>query len=228
MGGLLLGVSRVATGFDPLSLSPALWFKADAITGLVDADAIDTWPDSSGNARNLTPLNNAYRPTWETGEKNGLPVARFDGTNDHLVTAAFTLNQPATYFFVVKMLASGGYRTLADGNTVNSVTHWNSNGGAKWQQYAGAFGAQQTVDTTNYFIVTSVVNGASSEMYVNGGAAATGNAGANNAAGFALGGRALGENAQMDVGEVLVFPSALGSTDRAAVRDYLNARWAVY
>ena len=72
-------------------ISPIAWYKADAITGLSDGDPIDTWPDSSGNGRDLTQTGTA-RPLYKTGIVNSLPVARFDGSNDELLSAAFTVS----------------------------------------------------------------------------------------------------------------------------------------
>ena len=39
---------------------------------------------------------------------------------------------------------------------------------------------------------------------------------------------ANGENCACDIAEILVFPTALSSTDRAKVESYLNAKWACY
>lgn len=59
----------------------SLWFKADAITGLVNDDPVSTWSDSSDNGNDATQTLTA-RPLYKTNILNGLPVVRFDGSND--------------------------------------------------------------------------------------------------------------------------------------------------
>lgn len=61
-----------------------LWLKADAFTGLVDGQEVPSglnagWPDQSGLNFHYTAAGTP-RPTYETNEKNGLPVVRFNGT----------------------------------------------------------------------------------------------------------------------------------------------------
>ena len=59
------------------------WYKGDSITGN-DGDAVSAWSDSSGNGNNLAQASSARQPTLQTDELNGLPVVRYDGTNDIL------------------------------------------------------------------------------------------------------------------------------------------------
>ena len=62
-----------------------LWLAADQITGLSDGDPLSVaWPDISGNAHDASQGTPGYYPGYETGEINGLPVVRFDGTDDYL------------------------------------------------------------------------------------------------------------------------------------------------
>ncbi len=64
------------------------WWKADAIGG-ADGDTISSWVDSSGTTAPLVQGTSSRRPTLQTIEINGLPVVRFDGSNDFMeVTAA--------------------------------------------------------------------------------------------------------------------------------------------
>jgi hypothetical protein len=95
-GGIVLPRGGAGGGgaFDPLSLSPALWLKADALA-LADAAAVSSWTDSSGNARHATQGTGANQPTYRTNIVNGKPVIRFDGSTDHLVTPALPTAVPA-------------------------------------------------------------------------------------------------------------------------------------
>lgn len=100
-------------------ISPIAWYKADAITGLSDGDPIDTWPDSSGNSRDLTQTGTA-RPLYKTGIVNSLPVARFDGSNDFMSSSSFTLSSNVCCAVVYQLSALKDYNSLV--NVHNSST----------------------------------------------------------------------------------------------------------
>lgn len=86
MSGLLLAK---AGGFHPLQIANCqLWLDAAQITGLVDADPVTTWNDLSGNARNASQATSANKPTYRTSQINGLPVVRFDGTDDFMTAGS--------------------------------------------------------------------------------------------------------------------------------------------
>src|SRR4051812_40492914 len=102
---MLMGVGNPGA-FDPLSLSPHVWFKADS-ESYANNDAVGTVTDRSGNSRNATQATAAQKPTFKTGIQNGLPVYRFDGVDDNMATAAWTaLSQPTTIFFVASYTTS--------------------------------------------------------------------------------------------------------------------------
>src|SRR5689334_2613148 len=59
-------------------------FDASALTGLTDGQAVDSWPDSSGNGYTASAANagscTGGSPVYKTAIQNGLPVVRFSGT----------------------------------------------------------------------------------------------------------------------------------------------------
>ena len=59
----------------------AVWFKANAITGLANGAAVSIWPDVSGNTNNATQTAVSQQPAYVTNAMNGLPVVRFNSTN---------------------------------------------------------------------------------------------------------------------------------------------------
>lgn len=97
-------------GFNPLSLSPALWLDAsdsntlyDTTTGgaLVGAGgAVARWEDKSGNARHATQATLANRPLRTAAAQGGKDALTFDGVNDFMATPAFGGTQDCTYFLV--------------------------------------------------------------------------------------------------------------------------------
>ncbi len=71
---------------DPASLSPSGWYRAQDISG-IDGTAVGTWPDASGNGRDLTQGTAANKPVMFLRGRNGKKFVRFDGTNDSLASS---------------------------------------------------------------------------------------------------------------------------------------------
>ena len=102
----------------------ALWLKADSITGLNDGDTVNTWNDSSTNARNATRELGA--PVYKTNVLNGKPVVRFPADGE----SRFTFSQMSdirTVFWVVKETATTNPHFLL-GDDNNYHFHRGSNG----------------------------------------------------------------------------------------------------
>lgn len=67
-----------------VSLNPsslAVWFRADAITGLASGSPVSMWNDSSGNGYDATQPASKHQPLYVAAAMNGLPVVRFNATN---------------------------------------------------------------------------------------------------------------------------------------------------
>ncbi len=73
------GTNSTEAGASPWALM--VWFKADAIAGLVNGAAVSSWTDLSGNGYNAMQPVTGSRPTYVTGAMNGLPVVRFNAAN---------------------------------------------------------------------------------------------------------------------------------------------------
>ena len=216
------------TPFSPTDISGLLgWWKADAL-GLSDGATVTSWTDSSGNARHLTGVGTTY----ETAEINGLAIVRFDGVDDQL-SVAFTCNQPHTRFYVAK------YRSAFTAQESFADNH-SSVGSGRAQMYRPASttigmyaaGGITTATTPQAYHVYGVVfNGASSLITIDGAAPVTGSTGTGagtNTGGIRLGSNASpGEWADADVAEVIVYDTALGTTNRESVEDYLKSKYAL-
>jgi hypothetical protein len=88
----------------PSSLSNLVrWYKADAIVGLSDGDAVVSWTDSSSSAVNGTQSNASKKPIYKTGIVNSLPVVRFDGSDDFLSIGNLSALTAGEVFIVRKI-----------------------------------------------------------------------------------------------------------------------------
>src|SRR5687767_7057806 len=89
--------------FDPSTIAGLqLWLKADAITGLSDADPVTTWEDSHTSNHDATQATGAAKPIYKTGIVNGKPVVRFDGVDDFLGLTSLPAGAAKTLIIVAK------------------------------------------------------------------------------------------------------------------------------
>lgn len=151
-----------------------LWYKADQITGLNDADPVTTWTDLGALLKNLTQSTAGNKPSYRTNVINSLPVVRFDGTDDRMSTASFTsVPQPTTFFVVVKSnnLSKDRYFDTAGRQLFGNDT-------TGYELYAGSTLLTGGTRDTSWHVFTIIFNGASSIARKDGTSTITGNPGA--------------------------------------------------
>lgn len=217
-----------------------LWVKADGVlwqdtartvAAVADADPVGAWDDGSANANHLLRVNNdARRPTLKLAIKNGRPVVRFDGVDDHLLKA-FTCNQPYTRFAIIlhRDLQNNNHLML-DGAT-DDTSYLLFSAANTLRMYGGVALNQPGVTSNDiWYIARSTFNGASSKIQLNAGTVTTGDAGAANLAGIQVGAQGMASvlACNFDLAELLVYNTALSDPDVVDVFTYLNGRWAVY
>lgn len=229
--------------FVPTSITGlVLWVKADSLA-LSDGDPVSTWTDSSTQGNNLTQATGANQPTYKTAIVNGKPVVRFNGTSTFLSHADNASLSPAaiSVFIVAKTNAAplSGNRILlekelsfrfitSETSTANIAVRLGTSGTA-WG--SGGF-TGTTALTTSFSLWEMTYNAVSDlEFYVNGTTAGSGAPsgdifdntstlylGCYNATDFFWDG---------DVAEVLIYNSALSTTNRQSVENYLTTKYSL-
>ena len=241
-----------ASTFVPTDISGLqLWLDAtvglyDATTGgsevTTDGSAVARWEDQSGNGYDVTQGTAANQPALKTSILNGKNVLRFDGSNDVLSNAsnfAISGGSNRSVFTVFNRATTA----------LSVIVGWGSAGGSAGvsAQYSSEYFLRFTSTTKGYtnqsgiddWIIWSVIASgdtlADYDAFFNGGSAATPNSTQststtlNTAASALYIGRGPATGfANGDLAEVLIYDSALSTSDREGVRDYLNAKWAVY
>ena len=139
---------------------------------------IEIWYDQSGNGRNVVQTTNGQEPRIVNAgvlqlDNNGELAARFDGTNDRMVSSAFTLQgQPYSVYGVWQGLNSG-IEFAFDGSVTNRSGVGNTGAGNQWilvSNTAAAFsgGTYTPVSEINTPILQlGVFNGVNSRMVIN-------------------------------------------------------------
>jgi hypothetical protein len=225
------------TSLAPVPFSPKdssgllLWVKADALT-LSDNDPISTWPDSSGNANNLTNTL-LLRPTFKTNQQNSLPGILFTSSNTQYfnITNPIPSTLPYSLFIVYKKTTTGVLGLMLNGVAGNQY-NWTDYSDDNLYIYPNNFSyntgtAGYTTFTTASSIVSAAgiatvwINGISHSMSVGGGTGDTGPwiyLGANNAYGFA----------DMTLLELVLFDHAASTTLRTNMESYLRTKYNHY
>ncbi len=225
----------------------SVWLKADAITGLNDGDAVTTWNDSSASANNVTEATTSQKPLYKTAIVNGLPVVRFDGTDDVLVASVnvFDLASGYTIFAVIS------FSTLNDGtllSTANFVTGDNgelirvrndtSQGELRIFSGGSSFDTSTNsvpTGTSLLTVVNSSVSGGGSaalNTYRNGTSilSTTASRSTTNTHNLTVGRveELFGTSFNGDIAEIIIYNSVLSDTARIAVEGYLASKYRIY
>jgi hypothetical protein len=225
----------------------------DATSGgsLVSADgAVARWQDKSANARHFTQATSGKRPTRKTAQQNGLGTLLFDGVNDVLDGSDFLdLNTGSMTIFAVYKKTATNTRYDFIIKTSTSGNGWllllnPSNVAFRSQNESGATMATTSTISTAGWTVTSLSVSAgsvgSTVIYRNGSAltmdSPTQSTGGletppNTNGIIRIGAQEyVGDfyfHTSADVAEILMYDSALSSTDRSLCTQYLMSKWGI-
>lgn len=232
VGVLLSAAHRRNSGgpFTPLSISGCqLWLDVTQLTGgYVNNDPVSTWNDLSTHGRDATQAG-ALRPVYKTGIKNGLPALLFASS---YMTGSLTLSQPVTIFVVMQHSATGANYEFYFDTTTNRIALLRLvTGSDGFDLFAGTDGSIVKAQDTNWHYICGIANGSSSIIALD--AVAT--------TGLASGANSLGATYYIGclastpgnfpmggyISEIIVYDTALGTTNRQQVEAYLAAKWAI-
>lgn len=157
----------------------------------------------------------------------------FDGVDDFLKTAAFTLNQPTTVYFVGSQVTWTDNEYIFDGGTADTlILRQLANGGAspRVSLYAGNTACElDTWAVGQKALISSVFNGASSSIRRNADTAVTGNPLTLSAGGFTLGSSASGSSrfSNFTVNEIAIYNTAHTAAQQAQFWQYAKRKWGI-
>jgi len=239
--GILASSIRTAA---PVS-GMAVWYDAtDAATfSYSSSNIISQWADKSGNSRNATQGTTSAQPTRESNVINGLPVVRFDGSNDFLsFTNIFNGDTSFTMFWVLRPrnVSSGTYQpsfsSLTSPDADDGALHY-INPSSQGASYPFQTKSWQTYDNTNTYVANTsylmefIADGSVFKVFRNGTQESTnknvGSAPAYVQTNIANQNNPGGRFAAFDFGEILIYTTALSGADVTANRAYLNAKWGL-
>jgi len=238
-----------ALGGGAVALSPvsgmSVWYDAnDAGTfSYSSSNIISQWGDKSGNSNNATQATVASQPTRETNIINGLPIVRFDGSNDFLnFTNILNGDSTFTIFWVLRPrnVSSGTYQpsfsSLTSPDADDGALHF-INPSSQGASYPFQTKSWQTYDNTNTYVANTsylmefIADGSVFKVFRNGTQESTnknvGSAPAYVTTRIANQNNPGGRYGAFDFGEILIYNTTLSGTDVTTNRNYLNAKWGL-
>lgn len=236
--------------FSPTDIAGLVgWWQADAgtyedvagSTPAADADdPVGRWADQSGNGRHLTPTSDDSnrRPLLKLAVQNGLPILRYDGTDDILECAGFPEADQRTIFAVVCSRDTSDDQAIVMHQLNGSMSFgWPTTGSPGKIRLAAEGVSLDALSNYSFAqdelgVIAGRWDGSGNAVWINGAEDAThGNVLPGTPAALALGvgaSRGLSQMGAVDLGEVLIYNVALTLGEMADVFAYLNARWAIY
>lgn len=226
---------RVAGGgFVPTDIAGCvLWLDASQIVGLSDGDPVVTWSNlgTGGSGNDAVQSDSSKRGTYQTGEINSLPVVRLDGSNDSYEVGDFSAESAITSFIVLKRDANTAAYGLWNFSDSDITFYPFAGDGNIYDAFASTVrhdGIVAGVSLQSPHLYSVVSQSGEWTARVNGAQVFT--TGTNTVAliavcklGMAINGTPWGG----DMAEVIVYDSALGTTDRQTVEAYLATKYGL-
>jgi len=217
--------------------------------GDLDTAAIAAWAGGASydvtvydqkGGDNVTQATAAKQPLYVANARNGHAGMTFDGANDWLggaYTTGGALSQPFNIFAVAQLDATavddGLQRQISDGDDVtNRAALYQSPavGADNWAIYGGGapliFGTSDSI----WSIWAVLFNGASSQVWRNGTSMASGNAGALNPDGLAIGAQydGLATWWKGPIVSLIIVDPSLTDAERVTMQAAMNSYWGVF
>src|SRR3990167_5486880 len=146
------GKDAVAASYLPSDNPTSLiaWFRTGV--GITESGGFaSVWADQSGNGNDLLQATGTNQPAYSAG------VLTFDGVDNRMKCAAFTLNQPEQISCLLKQITWTNFDSLYDGNTIDTMVLGCVSATPNLRLYAGTNGAATTQLAVDTWCVVSAV-----------------------------------------------------------------------
>lgn len=240
-GGIIasLPVSGSSLWLDA-SASGSLYIDAGTTAVSTSGQSVYQWSDLSGNNRHAVQATAGNRPTWiaPASGQNGLGLVSFNGSSSYF-SVSIPFSTPYTVMIALKQkrasqvdrilnatdlststtrLWLGSYLGNYGGQVSTASGSWNG-GSLTYSPTTSIYNAFRRIYQTNSGTSTGLV------PYVSG-TALTGVQGAMTSfTTLMIGAGPASQFGNFDLGEIIVYPSVLSSTDLTAVGNYLKDKW---
>ncbi len=215
-----------------------LWLRADYGVSTGAGNVVTSWADQSGLGNHGTQSTTSNQPIAVSSAINGLPVVRFDGSNDFLSVADSPATRPVTPTIYLVAKRSGGGNSGAIFYKSDSTSFANGYGFIR-QGSGDTYGffvnsnstnkVTATVSASSEFLAQLSYNKSSLAVLINGSPLAPfwmSQDIAHSTQPLRIGGSGSGtQSFGGDIAEVLLFDRVLTLSEQAAVEKYLSTRY---
>ena len=200
---------------------------------------VETWYDQSGNGNDVTQETAGSQPKIVNAGSlvtiGGRASFKFDGSNDFLARATYTqgeLSQPNTLFSVAELDAYvDGNQKVYDGYQTPSrnMLQLNAAGNGQFAHFAGAIAATGEDADADRHLFTSLINGASSDLRIDGTSKTTADTSSRGMIGIVIGANynRLDNFWDGDIQEIIIYNSNQ-SANRPAIEANINNQYDIY
>jgi hypothetical protein len=249
MFGWLIGRNK---GFQPNTIpNMRLWLDATRINQ-ANNTSVATWSDQSGNGYDATQGGSAARPTFIASGLNGLPVVRFDGTDDTLTLSASSLGMlrnvaGATIFSVIRYSTNAtteGLIFIANNTTSNFRVMMRKNSTSRFETYGRRLDSDtfqnvisSSINNSNFRIHSALFNFQNTllQQFINGALdgqktdfQTSGNTSDTDSNNIRIGNAVtVSSILNGDIAEIIVYNRALNTSELAQVHRYLSRKWGI-
>ena len=200
---------------------------------------VETWYDQSGNSNDVTQATAGSQPKIVSAGSlvtvGGRASFKFDGSSDFLERETYTqgsLSQPNTFFSVAELDAyADENRKVYDGHvsTARNMLQLNTAGNGQFAHFAGTVAATGEDADADRHLFTSLINGASSDLRIDGTSKATGNTASQAMTGIVIGANNVPTSNfwDGDIQEIIIYNSNQSSTT-TAVETNINSHYSIF
>ena len=191
------------------------------------SNLVSAWNDKSGQLNHLSQSTGSKQPLWVDDTLTGLPVIRFDGSNDQLNRSTFVNGaiSQGFYMFVVMKPTTGTLYNFDSGSGTRGFCYSHVNA---VRYGCGTDVAFDSTIPTTHVMYTFFVNGASSNVRKNSTSINSSNLGSSTLNGLWLASRHTDASfGSPDIAEVILYDNDIGTTNRDAIESYLTKKWGL-
>jgi hypothetical protein len=200
---------------------------------------VETWYDQSGNSNDVTQATAGSQPKIVNAGSlvtvGSRASFKFDGSSDFLERETYTqgsLSQPNTLFSVAELDAYvDGNQKVYDGHvsTSRNMLQLNTAGNGQFAHFAGLVAATGEDADADRHLFTSLINGASSDLRIDGTSKTTANTASQAMTGIVIGANhnTLENFWDGDIQEIIIYNSNQSSTT-TAVETNINSHYSIF
>jgi hypothetical protein len=206
-----------------------LWLSGNVTDATGDNTQVSNWIDRTGFGNHFgTSTAPATKPTLQTGKLNGKPIIQVN-SGQRIFNTAFNPGSNFSVFSVARY--NGGTQGRLIASAFNNWAFGYEGGFEDRFFFNGWVNQPNSPADTIWDQYTGIGNGSISSVYENGNLLASNNGGLAGPSGICIGASGTSCGSQISdgqVAELLVFDTALGSSDQATIQNYLNRKYRLY